>query len=432
MGYIFAGADFIDGAGGVFRSTDNGATWTDINQGVITQDVRALAINSNDDIFAGEYFGGGVYRSTDNGSSWIPVDNGLSCTSIWSLAINSDDQIFAGSAGCGDGVFRSTDNGSSWVLVNNGLTSTDISSLAFNSSNDIYAATISQFGMGGGVFRSTDNGENWTEQINGLTIPDIYSLTINSSGHLFAGTSGGIFNSTDNGENWTEINAGLFNLDVRALAVNSEGYVFAGTTGGGVSRSINSSVPVELVSFTSSFEDGKVLLRWETATETNNQGFEVQRLSVNQQAWTSIGFTPGNGTSVAPHSYSFTDGSISPGRYNYRLKQIDFDGAYKYSNIVEVNAVPLQYALEQNFPNPFNPSTTIKFSLAADSKVSLKIYNTLGQEVAELLNGNMTAGAQRVEFNASRLPSGIYLYMLTVNGSDGRSFNSVKKMTLLK
>ena len=128
-GDIFAGADFVGGAGGVFRSTDNGETWVDISGGVITTDVRALAIDASGTIFAGTYPGSGVFRSEDNGESWEPVNSGLECGNVWSLAINAAGHIFAGTAGCEDGVYRSTDGGENWVLANTGLTSTDIAAL---------------------------------------------------------------------------------------------------------------------------------------------------------------------------------------------------------------------------------------------------------------------------------------------------------------
>ena len=207
-GDIFAGADFINGAGGVFRSTDNGENWIEVNQGVITTDVRALAINSNGDIFAGTYFGGGVFRSTDNGLSWTPVDNGLTCTNIWSLAINPDGDIFAGSAGCGEGVFRSTDNGDHWTLVNNGLTSTDIAALAINEKGYIFAGTFSQFGVGGG---SSDRS---TTAIPGRNKIMALPRSMLTRGHQFCRRHfcrrrGWSFSSRNNGNDWRDISSGM-------------------------------------------------------------------------------------------------------------------------------------------------------------------------------------------------------------------------------
>ncbi len=190
-------------------------------------------------------------------------------------------------------------------------------------------------------------------------------------------------------------------------------------------------VPVEFTTFTANADNGNVVLNWSTSTETNNRGFEVQRS--NGEQFSTIGFVNGNGTSTQSHEYSFVDNSVATGQYSYRLKQVDFDGSLAYSKVVEVSVTaPKVYSLEQNYPNPFNPTTQINFSLAADSKVTLKIFDILGQEVATLLNGNMLAGPHFVNFNASNLTSGVYLYRIDATGADGSNFTAVKKMLLTK
>ena len=190
-------------------------------------------------------------------------------------------------------------------------------------------------------------------------------------------------------------------------------------------------VPVELTSFVADVNDGMVVLNWTTATETNNKGFEVQRIFAGD--YQTIGFVQGNGTSTKSHSYSFTDKNVQDGKYYYRLKQVDLNGASGYSSTVEVNVVmPRVYSLEQNYPNPFNPTTQINFSLAADSRVTLKIFNILGQEVTTLINKNFVAGTHTVSFNASNLTSGVYLYRIDAAGIDGENFTAIKKMILTK
>ncbi|HSD62462.1 MAG TPA: T9SS type A sorting domain-containing protein [Ignavibacteriaceae bacterium] len=189
-------------------------------------------------------------------------------------------------------------------------------------------------------------------------------------------------------------------------------------------------VPVELSSFRADAEGNNIILNWQTATETNNKGFEIQRNSGS--GFDVLGFVKGSGTSTEKHVYSYTDKTINPGRYTYRLRQVDFDGNEEYSKEVEVNVdLPDVYDLGQNYPNPFNPTTQIYFSLAADSKVTLKVFNILGQEVTTLLNQDMTAGVHKIIFDASRLTSGVYLYKLEANGAD-RTFTSIKKMILTK
>jgi hypothetical protein len=193
-------------------------------------------------------------------------------------------------------------------------------------------------------------------------------------------------------------------------------------------------LPVELTSFTvNSLEGTKAKLQWETASEVNNYGFEIERSQtsdIKSQYWQKIGFVQGNGNSNSPKSYSFTDNNLIGGsKFSYRLKQIDNDGRFEYSDAVEVEVVPDKYELYQNYPNPFNPTTNIKFALVKDSRVKINIYDLLGAKVAELVNKDFTAGFHQIEFNASRegLASGIYLYSI-----ETKDFKSVKKMVMMK
>ncbi len=201
-------------------------------------------------------------------------------------------------------------------------------------------------------------------------------------------------------------------------------------------------IPVEMTSFTAMGTESGVVLSWTTATETNNMGFEIERSqrsetgrqpgSINNGLWKRVGYVKGNGTTTQQNTYSFTDNSITSGYYSYRLHQTDFDGSSTYSKVIEINLnISLQFSLSQNYPNPFNPSTKIKFSIPNDGYVSLKIYNSIGQEVAQLVNGFTRAGIHEVTFNStsgtSALPSGVYLYKL----ESGENV-SVRKLILLK
>jgi hypothetical protein len=198
-----------------------------------------------------------------------------------------------------------------------------------------------------------------------------------------------------------------------------------------VAATWNDPLPVELTSFSASVIANNVTLQWETATEINNNGFEIERNSSGE--FEHIGFVPGFGTTSEPKSYSFTDTDLQPGIHSYRLKQIDYDGSFTYSKIVEAEIIaPTEFSLEQNYPNPFNPSTKISFELAVDSKVTLTIYNLLGEKITQLANGNLTAGTHEVDFNADNLQSGVYFYKLHAIGIDGSDFSSVKKMILTK
>jgi hypothetical protein len=188
-------------------------------------------------------------------------------------------------------------------------------------------------------------------------------------------------------------------------------------------------IPVELTSFTASLNNNNVTLKWNTATELNNKGFEIERTVTSlPQSWKSIGFVPGFGTTTEPHTYSFTDSELESGKYLYRLKQIDFDGSSEYSDEVEVEiSLPLEYQLAQNYPNPFNPSTTIKYSVPSAGTVQLKVYDVLGNEVTNLLNEYKQAGSYNIEWDASSLQSGVYFYQLRTN-----EFVETKKMILMK
>ena len=191
-------------------------------------------------------------------------------------------------------------------------------------------------------------------------------------------------------------------------------------------------IPVELTSFAATSNNSEVVLDWSTATEINNSGFEIER-SADNKDFQRIAFIEGKGTTSERVNYSYVDGSVENGTYFYRLKQVDFDGTFEYSSVVEVEVIaPAEFALEQNYPNPFNPTTTIKFSVPTQANVTIKLYNTLGQQVAQVLNSTFDAGRHSVEFNASNLTSGVYLYSVEASGIDGNSFVATKKMMLLK
>jgi Secretion system C-terminal sorting domain len=192
------------------------------------------------------------------------------------------------------------------------------------------------------------------------------------------------------------------------------------------------ALPVELTSFTAGVAGNKVNLNWQTATEVNNYGFEIERnqsISQSEDNWIKIGFVEGNGTSNSPKKYSYADNSsLTSGKYYYRLKQIDNDGSFKYSKTAEVSITqPEKFALEQNYPNPFNPETTIKYALPYNSFVTLKVYDVLGAEIASLVNEEQTGGEHTITFKANNLSSGIYFYsLITAN------YKETKKMLLTK
>jgi len=189
-----------------------------------------------------------------------------------------------------------------------------------------------------------------------------------------------------------------------------------------------STLPVELSSFTANVNSNNVNLAWSTATEKNNRGFEIQR-KTGSGDFQAVGFISGKGTTTEVQNYSFVDKNLSNGTYTYRLKQVDYDGTYTYSQEVEASLSTVKsFSLEQNYPNPFNPVTTIKYSLPSQAVVTLKIYNALGENVVTLLNNTtQEAGIHNISFDASNLPSGVYMYSIQA----GNNIQS-KKMLLMK
>ena len=192
--------------------------------------------------------------------------------------------------------------------------------------------------------------------------------------------------------------------------------------------------PVQLSSFTSNVTTRDVKLNWATASENNNAGFEILRSAKNDNgSWTKVGYVTGNGTKTTPTNYSFEDKNLNTGKYNYRLKQIDYNGNFEYFNLageIEIG-VPKKFDISQNYPNPFNPTAKIDFDLPYDSKVSMKLYDISGREVMTLVNEQKSAGYYTVQMNGNNLSSGMYFYRIIAEGN-GQTYISTKKAVLIK
>jgi len=185
------------------------------------------------------------------------------------------------------------------------------------------------------------------------------------------------------------------------------------------------ALPVQLTRFSAIVtHDHQVQLSWMTASETNNYGFDVERRHAEAMnpaltEWKTIAFIQGAGTTTSPKEYSLTDEKLAPGRYAYRIRQLDKNGSFVYTDAteVEVGLAPKGFTLSQNYPNPFNPTTTIEFTLQEDGHVLLRIYDLSGRQVVTLLDEERKAGYfQQVTFDASRYSSGTYFYRLEANG----------------
>ncbi len=196
-------------------------------------------------------------------------------------------------------------------------------------------------------------------------------------------------------------------------------------------------LPVELQSFKATNQKGSTVeLEWSTATEVNNYGFEIERKVIKSgkenseinSDWEKVAFIEGAGNSNSTKVYSFKDKNPVGGTvFAYRLKQIDIDGTFKYSDEIEVKVLPSKYELFQNYPNPFNPTTKIKFSLPENAKVKVSVYDVLGRELKTLVNKNFEAGYHSVNFDANKFTSGVYIYSI-----ETKKFTKVRKMVLIK
>lgn len=236
-----------------------------------------------------------------------------------------------------------------------------------------------------------------------------------------------LFKSTDDGTSWTSM-GGTVSAENNTISLSGIDGFSKWTLG-----SVNNPLPIELSSFSAKATKNLVTLSWETKTEIDNFGFEVQRSVVSVQRsdeFVKIGFVEGYGNSNSPKSYTFKDNNTPSGKVLFRLKQIDNDGTFSYSDAIEVEvALPTQFKLEQNYPNPFNPTTKIEYQLPVNSHVKLELYSMTGEKVSTLVNNELEAGYYTLNLNANelKLASGVYLYRLATN-----AYTSIKKMVLLK
>ena len=298
------------------------------------------------------------------------------------------------------------------------------------------------------VYHSSNGGTSWAPVAGNLEqYPDgsgdgpscRWSVIVPGTGttYYFVGTSTGLYSTeTLDGMStvWAQEGANTIgNVVVDMVDARvADGLVVVATHGQGVfSGYVAHPLPIELYYFTGTIiSNGNVRLNWGTLSEVNNYGFEVQKSEDRNQEseWKDIGFIRGYGNSNSPKDYSFIDENVIAGKYSYRLKQLDTDGKFEYSKVIEVDlSSPEKFELYQNYPNPFNPITIIKFSIPQSSFVSLKIFTSLGEEVETLAAEELSAGSYKYEWDAKGLTSGIYLYQLKSG-----NYIETNKMILLK
>ena len=443
-------ANFILGEsqnGGLVRTTNGGSNWGGATSGISTgENVAWVAPIIAHPTTSGTFYVARqrVYRSTNNGGVWSAVSanvNGTSAVREMAISKTNPSILYATT---GASIFLSTDGGATFTNKTSGLPARTITSVNIHPNDENVALlTFSGFSTNK-VYKTTDKGNTWFS-IHG-NLPDspvndcfIYTYDVLNPNTYFVATDIGVFLTQDNGTNWVELPNNLPNTVIIHLDYSHSNQMMrAGTHGRGVYEAfIDFQIPVELSSFTAETGKNTVVLNWITATETNNQGFEIERKLKNQE-WVTIGFVKGKGTTTEIQNYSYVDDYSSlpyEGTVLYRLKQIDYDGSYEYSDQLAVNLTftASDYYVSQNYPNPFNPSTAIKYSLPVESLVRINIYNALGEIIEELVSKVQSLGNYEVIWNAHNYSSGIYYYSFEVTSADGsQSHREMKKIVFLK
>jgi len=222
------------------------------------------------------------------------------------------------------------------------------------------------------------------------------------------------------------------NIDIGAGADVCADAIYINGTFSGSGTICQGPLPVVISSFTASVEKNNVRLNWTTEYEINNSGFRIERKNIKENVWQEIWFVAGHGTSNEPHSYSFEDKKLQVSTYKYRLKQIDYNGSYEYFELPAdvVIESPQTFNITQNYPNPSNPKSKIDYEIPVASKVSIKLFDILGQEIYIIVNEIKEAGYYTVLFDGTSLASGVYLYRIIVEGK--QNFSKTLKMILVK
>lgn len=431
----------------IWKTTDGGATWVqkytnanNFSNGIKFFDANVGIAWGDPEPWPSTKWE--ITRTTDGGNTWARLDNKNiagadsvngefgAATAIEVVGNHAWFVGYSSVAGTQEKVYHSTDKGLTWSASSLPMAGGKSTSgyIAFSStSNGVFC------GLDGTTAKTTDGGATWkTSAVTGAYFRAVAAVYAVPGMYIAVGgpnaTTPQAWITYDGGTTWNSIaHTGTEYLRV----VESFGNIaYAGGSTGGIYKWSGPSLPVELTAF-SAAQNGKfVELSWSTATETNNRGFEVERKITGENSYSTVGFKNGAGTTSEARAYSYNDdvSSLKAASVTYRLKQFDFDGSFSYSKEVVVNLVaPVEYALNQNFPNPFNPTTSIKYSVAKAGMVTLKVYNTMGQEVASLVNEAKEIGSYEVNFNAANLSSGVYFY--EINAGD---FTSTKKMMLIK
>jgi photosystem II stability/assembly factor-like uncharacterized protein len=417
--------------GSIFKTTDGGLSWSSVQSGV-SDDLLSVAFSGNNGVCGGS--NQTIIYSTDIGESWNIFQTGSFGGGFYGASMLTPQMGFvAGENSIFQPLFaKTTDSGVNWdftafYLNNNEGKATGVD---FTDANNGYVSAAVWDGTGA-ISKTTNSGTDWITVMNTNPLWDI-DFPISATGLIgyAVGENGTILKTFNGGLSWPPQQSGT-SVRLNGVYFLDLDFGFAVGDNGTILRTTDGGVPVELTSFSATVNEQNVMLNWTTATEINNRGFEVEKSFNNE--WAVIGFVEGNGTTTEPKSYSHRDENLDAGIYKYRLKQLDFDGTFEYTDVVEAEiTTSLEFELSQNYPNPFNPSTKIEFQITDFGFVSLKVYDVLGNEIAVLTNKEIPAGKYEVIFDSHsgevrNLTSGIYYYQLKAG-----DIIQTKKMIFLK
>lgn len=348
-------------------------------------------------------FPAALYASTDNGASWDTTNS----IPVHALAVSST-KVFGGGDG---GVFLSTDNGLSWLAA--GPMGHPVTSIAV-SDTEVFAGTTN-----GGIFLSPDSGQSWIALSPEWTSTTVWTFAL-SGPNLFAGTTGGVVLSTDNGTSWSAVNSGLPTLDVRAL-ITIGSTIFAGVYQKGVFLSTNNGT---------SWSRANIGL----SEHCGGKAFAFYGAYLFAGTDCGVFLSSNGGATWAKANSGLTDTLVlALAVSGANLLALTYGGVWTRrlpemtSASTTANVFPSSFSLDQNFPNPFNPSTTIGYGLPERSQVTLTVFNTLGQSVSTLVNGDLEAGYHEVTFDGKNLSSGLYFYRIQAG-----SFVETRRLLLIR
>ncbi len=408
LGSSFFAATF---GGGIYRSTDGGATWVNASTGLWSKFCRGLFASGS--TLLAEIPIGGIYRSTDKGQSWPSANAGL--TDFMISEFNATPgRLFAGSS---RGLFVSSDTGEHWTVCDTALATTAIWSLGAS------GATVLAAGPSCGIFRSTDGGFHWMPSRTGMNDTAVTHLATDGAFVLACTSSGSVYLSTDTGSSWRPVSPGITSTSISALHV-VDSLLYIGTSDRGIFRSSdrgsswNTPAPGSIDSTITGFASVGTSVFMATAHAGVFCAID------GDTNWTalSVGLPSQN-----VYSLTIADGELYAAIPDYGVWRRSLSDLITSAGYSGRRNGPDQVRLEQNYPNPFNPATTIRFSISLRTHVRLTVFNTLGQRVAELVNGDLESGYHEVTFDGRGLASGMYLYRIQ---SD--NFVETRKFLLLR